>query len=87
MADPTSDEQPLNIGGLLGIGLDGRRGEKRVTRGPRFYLCGGSRETHDRMIEAALRFNDKVDERGKRLEEVNARELREITRELREELC
>ncbi len=34
-----------------------------------------------------MRFNDKVDARGKKLGEVNARELKEITRELRKEMA
>ena len=34
-----------------------------------------------------MRFNDKVDARGKKLNEVNARELKEITHELRKEMA
>ncbi|KPK65965.1 MAG: hypothetical protein AMK73_01360 [Planctomycetes bacterium SM23_32] len=86
MTGGRSEETPLRIRGLLGIGLDGSPDEKRITRGENFCLFGGSKTTHERMTETALKFNEKVDERGKRLEEVNARELREITGELREEL-
>jgi hypothetical protein len=80
------EEQPLNIKGLLGIGLDGRADDKRITQGENFLLFGGSKKTHELMVETALKFNEKVDRRGKRLEDVNARELREISREVREEL-
>jgi len=81
-----SQEKPLNIRGLLGVGLDGEPEHKRLTRGKNFVLFGGSRETHQRMTEAALKFNEKVDARGKSLPEINARELAEITQELQDEL-
>jgi len=80
------DERPLNVTGLLGLGFDARPDEKRVTRGKNFLLLGGSRETHGRMVETALVFNELVDKRGKRIEQVNARELSEIAQELRERL-
>lgn len=86
MTGPIPGEAPLNIQGLLGLGLDGGRGETRITRGENFYLYGGSKPSHRRMVEVALRFNDKVDRRGKKLEHINAREFAEIARELREEL-
>jgi hypothetical protein len=86
MTGRSSEDGPLGIKGLLGVGLDGEPDEKRITRGKNFFLLGGSRETHQRMTETALKFNEKVEERGKPLDEVNARELREITHELRQEL-
>jgi len=79
------DEKPLNLRGLLGVGLDGRREELRVTRGANFWLYGGSQDTHGRMVDTALKFNEKIDERGKSIEQINARELAEIARELRED--
>lgn len=85
MADSRSTERPLNIAGLLGVGLDGSPDKKRVTRGRNFYLFGGSKATHELMVATALRFKEKVDERGKPLADINARELREISRELQEE--
>jgi hypothetical protein len=39
------------------------------------------------MRETVMRFNDKVDSRGKKLDEVNARELKEIAHELRQEMA
>jgi hypothetical protein len=87
MPNTPSDEKPLKIRGLLGLGLDGDREHKRVTRGPNFRLFGGSRETHERMLDTAMKFNNLVDARGKRLHEVNARELREISAELSDEMA
>jgi len=80
------EDRPLNIQGMVGVGFDGEQGEVRVTRGPNFYLHGGSEQTHERMTETALKFNEKVDDRGKALNQINARELKEIAAELREDL-
>ncbi len=85
MTGMPQDEKPLRIRGLLGVGLDNDDGHTRITRGDNFYLCGGSEETHERMVETTLRFNEKVGQRGKPLEKINARELKEIAHELREE--
>ncbi|MCP5522480.1 MAG: hypothetical protein H7A46_13125 [Verrucomicrobiales bacterium] len=62
---------------LLGVGLDGD-GHKRVTTGPNFALVGGSKETHEEMTEKAIRINEKLDERGKRLEDLERREFEDI---------
>ncbi|RME93508.1 MAG: hypothetical protein D6766_08065 [Verrucomicrobia bacterium] len=62
---------------LLGIGLDSD-GHKRVTTGPNFALVGGSKETHEEMTEKAIKINEKLARRGKRLEEVSREEFDEI---------
>ena len=79
------EERPLNIQGVLGVGLDGDPDNKHVTRGDNFLLFGGSKRTHERMVETALKFNEKVDQLGKKLDQVNWRELHGITRQLRDE--
>jgi len=62
---------------MLGIGLDSD-GHKRVTKGPNFALIGGTQETHEVMTEKAIKINEKLADRGKRLEEVNTDEFDEI---------
>jgi hypothetical protein len=62
---------------LLGIGLDSD-GHKRVTTGPNFALVGGTEETHEVMTEKAIKINEKLAAKGKRLEEVGADEFDEI---------
>lgn len=62
---------------LLGIGLDSD-GHKRVTTGPNFALVGGSKETHEEMTEKAIKINEKLARRGKRLEEVSREEFDDI---------
>ena len=63
---------------MLGIGLDGKDGHQRVTKGENFCLVGGSEETHERMTETAIRFNEKLAKRGKSLEELSQEEFRDM---------
>ena len=79
------DDQPLGILGLLGVGLDGDGQDTRISRGPNFMLYGGSKGTHEKMQETAIEFNKRVDERGKKLADINRRELQEIVEQVRDE--
>ena len=62
---------------ILGVGLD-TDGHKRVTTGPNFALVGGTHETHEAMTEKALKINEKLDAKGKRLEDVSREEFDDI---------
>ena len=62
---------------MLGIGLDSD-GHQRVTQGPNFALIGGTHETHEAMTEKAIKINEKLADRGKRLEDVPGDEFDEI---------
>lgn len=63
---------------LLGLGLDNDDGHKRITRGEKFVLVGGSAETHDRMTETTLKTFEELKRRDRALETVDPRELAEI---------
>ena len=67
---------------LLGLGFDCDDGHKRITTGKNFILLGGSEGTHSQMQEKAIKFNEKLDKRGKRLEEVDVKEFKDIAREI-----
>jgi len=67
---------------LLGLGLDGDDGHTRLTRGDNFVLFGGSQETHAVMQETAVKVNEHLDRRGKRLEDVSPKEMVDILREI-----
>ncbi|NIA21204.1 MAG: hypothetical protein GWP05_04365 [Anaerolineaceae bacterium] len=71
-------EDTKNEALLLGLGLDNQDGHARITRGDQFFLIGGSKDTHQQMQEKAIRFNEELDKRGKRLGEVSVEELKEI---------
>ncbi|MDB5308737.1 MAG: hypothetical protein JWO38_2939 [Gemmataceae bacterium] len=69
------------VGAIVGIGLDGEDGHKRVTRTEEMALVGGSHETHERMQETAIRFGEELEKRGKSLPETSVREAIELLRE------
>ena len=71
---------------LLGLAFDNDDGHTRLTRGENFLLCGGSHETHTVMQETALKINERLDKRGKRLEDVSLGELRDICDEVTDSL-
>mgnify|MGYP001432797279 CR=1 FL=1 len=66
---------------LLGVGLDNRDGHTRVTKGDNFLLVGGSETTHERMTETAIRMNEALQHRGKRLADLSKEEFVEIMHE------
>lgn len=78
-----SDEAATDarVTGILGVGLDNADGRKRVTRTPEMTLVGGSKETHERMQETAIKFSEGLEKRGKTMGEASAREVVELLRE------
>lgn len=67
--------------GLLGLGLDGTDGHKRVTQGDDFVLLGGSAETHERMQELVIRMNEKLKRKGKSFRELTTREFEDLAQD------
>jgi hypothetical protein len=66
---------------LLGVGLDSD-GHKRLTKGENFALVGGTAETHEQMTEKAIKINEKLKSKGKKLEEVSREEFDDIAHEV-----
>jgi hypothetical protein len=62
---------------MVGVGLDSD-GHKRLTTGPNFVLVGGTEETHEVMTEKVVKINEKLNARGKSLEEVSRDEFDDI---------
>jgi hypothetical protein len=79
---PAKKKSPAVCAGMLGVGLDNKDGHTRLTRGENFLLVGGSEDTHGQMQETAIKINEKLEKRGKRLEDVSHEEFREIAQEL-----
>ncbi len=75
-------ESPRVQAALLGLAFDADDGQTRVTRGKNFLLWGGSQETHSVMQETAIKINERLDQQGKRLEDVSVGELRRICRDV-----
>jgi len=67
---------------LLGVAFDNEDGHVRLTKGKNFVLYGGSEETHAVMQETAIKINERLDQRGKRLEDVPINELRDLCRDV-----
>jgi len=67
---------------LLGLGLDNKDGHVRATKGDNFRLFGGSKETHEMMQEKAIKFNEQLDKRHKKLDDIDEKEFRQIAGEV-----
>ena len=79
MSDAAASKRKMAL--LLGLGLD-TDGHKRITTGPNFALIGGSQATHEEMTEKAVKINEKLAERGKRLEDVSSAEFDDIAHDV-----
>jgi hypothetical protein len=75
MADPPKKKKRTAL--MLGIGVDSD-GHKRLTTGSNFALIGGTEETHQAMTEKAIKINEKLAAKGKRLEDVTREEFEDI---------
>lgn len=69
---------------ILGVGLDNEDGHTRLTRAENFTLYGGSEETHGKMQETAIKVNEQLTKRGKRLEDCSPREVADMIFEAQE---
>lgn len=70
--------------GFVGVGLDSEDEHKRITQSEHFYLVGGSEETHERMQDTAIYFNEQLEERGKRLQDTSSEEALDLLRKAME---
>jgi hypothetical protein len=70
-----SRRKKAEVVGILGVGLDDQDEHRRITRAEDVLLVGGSQETHERMQDVAITFNQSLKERGKRLAEAEPREV------------
>ncbi len=70
----------VEVVGMLGVGLDNQDGHQRITRAEDFLLVGGSEETHEQMQDVAIRFNESLQTRGKRLQDISGQEIADLIR-------
>jgi hypothetical protein len=77
---PTDKAQDETIAGFLGLGLDNEDEHKRITRTDNFLLVGGSAETHERLQDTAVHFNEALEKRGKTLQEASVEEALDLLR-------
>ena len=79
-----SSEEELRRQLLLGVGFDNDDGHKRLTKGDDFVLMGGSESTHERMVETAIKVNEKLARKGRSIRTASQEELRDVFGELSE---
>lgn len=79
---PKKKKKPKpEVVGFLGLGLDNKDEHKRITESEHFLLVGGSEETHERMQDTVVRFEESLRKRGKRLEDTSAEEAADLLRD------
>jgi hypothetical protein len=66
--------------GFLGVGLDNKDEHQRITRAEHFLLVGGSDDTHEKMQDVSIRFNESLLKQGKKLHEASLAEIVELMR-------
>lgn len=66
---------------LLGIGLDEKSGQKRITRAERFSVVGGSEETHEKITETFLKTCENLKRKGRDLDDADPREISDLLNE------
>lgn len=76
-----SDPKQSKDAALLGIGLDSQDEETRLTKGENYLLVGGSQQTHEIMQETAVRVNEQLEKKGKRLADLEPNEFRDVMAE------
>ncbi len=84
IVDGTSrDENALSF--LVGIGLDGRDGQFRITRGEDFQIVGGSDRTHRRMQDKIMHVQEDLAKKGRTIASIQPDDFDDIGRILKEE--
>jgi hypothetical protein len=81
VAKKKQDDNKTEVVGFLGVGLDNQDGHHRVTQSDNFLLVGGSSDTHERMQDVAIYFDESLESKGKRLEDAEAQEILDLLRD------
>lgn len=84
MAKKRQSSRDSQVVGFLGVGFDNEDGHQRITRCDHFLLLGGSQETHEQMQDTAIKFNEGLERRGRRLEEASLEEIIDLFHRARE---
>ena len=77
MPEKNESDKPQVVG-LLGVGFDNKDGHKRITKGDEFVVIGGSEETHEQMQDVVIRFEESLQDRGKRLQDASEKEVMDL---------
>ena len=80
MKDNTDKPRVVRV---LGLGLDNDDGHIRITNGKNFNILLGSEQSHERMQETCIKVNEKLDARGKRLEDLSPDEFVDLISDIK----
>ena len=78
---PQSKPKKSKDAALIGVGFDNQDEETRLTKGENYLLVGGSKQTHEIMQETAVRVNEQLEKKGKRLADLEPEEFRDVMSE------
>jgi hypothetical protein len=78
---PASNKDPALQSFLLGIGLDGTDGHRRITRGCGFHLEGGSSRTHELLQDTLQRVVADLERQGTAIPGASPEQLRRAIRD------
>ena len=67
--------------GFFGVGLDSPDEHTRITHSDHFVVLGGSAETHERMQDTVVRFEEALKRSGQPLTETPAEQAVDMLRE------
>jgi len=63
---------------LLGLALQNDDGHRRITRGEKFTLLGGTQTTHEAMTESVIKTSEDLKRKGHTLETADPHEVAEL---------
>lgn len=63
---------------LVGVAFKNDDGHKRITKGEKFTLVGGSQTTHEAMTESVVKTFETLKRKGRTLETADPREVAEL---------
>jgi hypothetical protein len=75
---PQQKKAEPQIAGFVGVGLDNADGHQRLSKSEHFLLVGGSEETHERMQDTAIHFDEELLKKGKRLQDTSVQEAKDM---------
>lgn len=53
-------------------------GHKRITKGDNFVIVGGDKDSHEKMQETVIKFNEHLNKKKKNLEQLSSKEFVDI---------
>jgi hypothetical protein len=80
---PMNDKSRVQRARILGLGLDNADGHVRITRGENFDIFLGSESTHEQLQDTCIKINEKLSQRGKRLEDLSRDEFVDLIADLK----